>query len=53
MSQTTYAGFVALFPLLWSGVIDRVGLFNLGQIAMLLLMGLVMVRRDHQQLQRT
>jgi hypothetical protein len=53
MSLAMYAGFVALFPLLWSDVIDRAALLGLGHVAMLLLMALVMVRRPQQHLHRT
>lgn len=52
MSLAMYAGFVALFPLLWSDVIDRAALLALGHVAMLLLMALVMVRRAHLHPQR-
>lgn len=47
MSLAMYGGFVAFFPLLWSGMIDRGALLGLGHVAMLLLMALVMVRRPH------
>ena len=47
MSLAMYVGFVAFFPLLWAGAIDRSVLLALGHVAMLLLMGVVMVRRAH------
>jgi hypothetical protein len=53
MSLAMYAGFVALFPLLWSDVIDRGALLGLGHVAMLLLMALAIVRPAHPHLQRT
>lgn len=52
MCLAMYAGFVALFPLLWSDLIGRATLHGLGHVAMLLLMALVMVRRPHENLHR-
>ncbi|MFE6646630.1 hypothetical protein ACFVJS_08725 [Nocardioides sp. NPDC057772] len=45
MSAAMYAGFVALFPLLWLGVIDADGLMLLGHVLMLLLMLAAMLAR--------
>ena len=52
MCAAMYAGFVALFPLLWWDVVDRSALLGLAHVAMLLLMALVVVRRSHEYAHR-
>jgi hypothetical protein len=45
MSLAMYAGFVVLFPLLWSGHIDAAGLMAGGHVLMLLFMAAAMLLR--------
>jgi hypothetical protein len=45
MSLAMYAGFVVLFPFLWTGMLDAMGVTTLGHVLMLLFMLVAMVAR--------
>lgn len=52
MCLAMYAGFIALFPFLWAGLIGQAALLGVGHVAMLLLMALVMVHRPEEYTHR-
>lgn len=46
MSASMYAGFVALFPFLWLGLLDGDGVMALGHVLMLVTMAVAMLARS-------
>ncbi|RZS45041.1 flagellar biosynthetic protein FliP [Herbihabitans rhizosphaerae] len=48
MTLAMYAGFVVLFPFLWSGIIDAGGLTIVGHVLMLVFMFLCMAARPDE-----
>jgi hypothetical protein len=47
MSLAMYAGFVVLFPFLWAGTLDDMGVMMLGHVLMpIFMLGAMLLRRD-------